>query len=265
MQEPSSNPKRAVKVDRIAVPKPHHVLANHLRDSILRGEIPEGQSLPSERDLVEQTGLSRGAVREALRTLSVEGLVETKHGRLGGSIVRLPGHDSMASAINRFVQGRRISLRSLQETRDVLEPFLARLAAERRTEEQLKELQALQEELVGSADDFREFALVNLKWHHAVARASGNELLATLLYSISHGLEIATMAEEYDTLETRRQVINIHARINDAIARSDPELAERSMRQHMTATHARSLSAPTKEIPLAEEAPVRRSVRVKKK
>lgn len=235
------------------MPKPQEVLADRLRESILKGDIAEGQSLPSERDLVEQTGLSRGAVRAALRTLVVEGLVRIKHGRLGGSIVSLPGQEAMAAAVSRFVQGRKISLRSLQETREVLEPFLAHLAAQRRTAAQLQELKALHEELVGCVPDFRAFARTNVKWHHAVARASGNELLATVLYSISHGLEVATMAEEYDTMDTRHQVIHIHARVNEAIEAGDPEAAERSMRLHMKATNARPLALASSDIPLVEE------------
>jgi DNA-binding FadR family transcriptional regulator len=234
--------KQRVTVNRISVPKPHDVLANHLRESILRGEIAEGEGLPSERELVEQTGLSRGAVREALRTLSVEGLVQTRHGRFGGSIVMLPGHDSMATTINRFVQGRKLPLRSLQETRELLEPFLARLAAERRTEDNLIEIRALHDELVAAKENFQEFASVNVRWHTAVAAASGNELLSTVLYSISQGVHTATAAEEYDTPETREQVIRIHGRINDAIAAKNPDLAEKSMRQHMVATSARPLA-----------------------
>jgi GntR family transcriptional repressor for pyruvate dehydrogenase complex len=251
--------KERVTVTRISVPKPHHVLADHLRDSILRGQIAEGESLPSERELVEQTGLSRGAVREALRTLSVEGLVQTRNGRFGGSVVTLPGQDSMATTINRFVQGRKLPLRSLQETREVLEPFLARLAAKRRTDENLRELKALHSELVASVDNFQEFALTNVRWHNAVAAASGNELLATLLYSISHGLQVATMVEEYDTMETRKQVIHIHARINDAIESGNAELAEKSMRDHMAATHARPLALGETPILLSEEQPPAKS------
>jgi DNA-binding FadR family transcriptional regulator len=53
---------------------------------------------------------------------------------------------------------------------------------------------------------------------------------------------VATSTEEYDTVETRKQVIRIHAKINDAIEAGKPELAERGMRQHMTATHARPLA-----------------------
>lgn len=252
MQETRKRKPR-VTVTRISVPKPHDVLANHLRDGILRGEIAEGDALPSERELVDQTGLTRGAVREALKTLSVEGLVQTRHGRFGGSVVTLPGQESMATAINRFVQGRKLSLRSLQETREALEPFLARMAAERRSAENLLELKTLHAELVAAVADFHEFAAVNVKWHNAVAKASGNELLAAVLYSIAHGVHIATSMEEYDTMETRKQVIHIHSRINDAIEAGNPDLAERGMRQHMLATHARPLAANKVSIPLSDD------------
>lgn len=234
--------KQRVTVTRISVPKPHDVLANHLRDGILRGDLAEGDALPSERELVEQTGLTRGAVRGALKTLAVEGLVETRHGRFGGSVVTLPGQQSMATAIGRFVQGRKLSLRTLQETREALEPFLAHSAAQRRTEDDVRELKALHGALMAAIDDFHEFAAINVKWHNAVAKASGNELLAAVLYSLSHGVHVATSTEEYDTLETRKQVIRIHARINDAIEAGKADLAERGMRQHIAATHARPLA-----------------------
>ncbi|MCY1195026.1 Transcriptional regulator NanR [compost metagenome] len=242
MQSDPRERKKPVTVSPIVVPRAHEVLASQLRDRILTREIPEGESLPPERELVEQTGLTRGVVRDALRMLSAEGLIQTKPGRAGGSVVTLPSHESMASAIFRFVQGRRISIRSLQETRELLEPFLARLAAERRTDAQVQELKSLHEELVSSVSNFQAFTLANLKWHNAVAQASGNELLATLLYSISHGVQLATMAEEYDTPDTRRQVIEIHARVNEAIETRQPDAAESAMRKHMTASRVHSLA-----------------------
>lgn len=259
--EPEKAPQR-VKVGRIAVPKPHDVLADHLRESILRGTVAEGAALPSERELVSQSGLSRGAVRSALRTLAVEGLVQTRHGRFGGSVVTLPGHESMATAINRFVQGRKLQLRTLQETREALEPYLARLAATRRTDADMEELLALHAQLVAVVDNFQEFTQVNVRWHNAVAKASGNELLSSVLYAVSHGLQVATSLEEYDTADTRQQVILIHSRVNDAIAARNPDLAERSMRQHLGATHARTVSSAAAEIPLSDEqapAPVQAS------
>ena len=67
------------------------------------------------------------------------------------------------------------------------------------------------------------------------------------------GVQVATTAEEYDTAETRQQVIHIHSRVNDAIAAGNAELAERSMRQHLGATHARPVSIAATEIPLSDE------------
>ena len=244
--------RKAMAVKRISVPKSYDVLATQLRETILRGEVSEGDSLPTERELVSQTGLSRGAVREALRMLAVEGLVRTKHGRFGGNVVTLPGNESMANAVHQFVRGRKLPLRALQETREVLEPYLARLAAQRRTEEDLEELKSLHDELIASAGNFQEFSLVNVKWHNAVAKASGNDLLAAMVYSMSYGVAVATMTEEYDTPSTRNEVIKIHSRVNDAIEAQDADLAERRMRQHISATRARARAPETTSIPLSD-------------
>jgi len=251
MQSKAKN-RRVTVFSPIVVARPQDVLAEQLRDRILKREIQEGQLLPPERELVEQTGLTRSAVREALRMLAAEGLIQTRPGRAGGSVVTLPSHDSVASAIHHFVKGRRISVRSLQETRELVEPLLARLAAERRNDAQMQELRQLHAELVEAAPDFRQFTLVNLKWHTAVARASGNELLATLLYSIAHGVQIASLAQEYDTPQTRSQVIRVHERVTEAIANRQPEVAERAMRQHMTATRVLSQAPASAEIDLTD-------------
>jgi GntR family transcriptional regulator, transcriptional repressor for pyruvate dehydrogenase complex len=248
---PGRTKRTPITVKRISVLKSYDLLANQLRETILRGEISEGDTLPTERELVTQTGLSRGSVREALRMLAVEGLLQTRHGRLGGNVVTLPGNDSIANGINQFVRGRNVPLGALQETRETLEPALARLAAQRRTDHALQELKALHEDLMAAVSNFQEFSRVNISWHNAVARASGNELLAAFLYSVSHGVAVATTTAEYDTMDTRKEVIRIHSRINDAIEARNADLAERHMRRHIVATHARASAPETMHIPLS--------------
>nr|WP_284504021.1 FadR/GntR family transcriptional regulator [Caballeronia sp. GAWG2-1] len=243
----------ALLVNRIQAPKPHDLLASQLREAILRGEIAEGDTLPPERALVEQTGLSRGAVREALRVLAVEGLVQTRPGRFGGNVVTLPGTESMANSISQFVRGRQLPLRTLHETRETLEPALARLAAVHRTNEDVQMLAALHEELISSVNNFQQFSQANIRWHNAVARASGNELLAGVLYAISYGVALSTTTEEYDTTDTRNQVIRIHSQINAAIEARNPELAEKRMRQHIGATHVRATAPDTLHVPLSHD------------
>ncbi|WP_175128617.1 FadR/GntR family transcriptional regulator [Achromobacter piechaudii] len=239
-------------VKRIEAPKPYAILADTLREAILVGEIPEGDTLPPERELVAQSGLTRGAVREALRILASEGLVQTKPGRFGGNVVTLPDKELLTNAVAQFVRGRKLPLRTLQETREVLEPALARLAAVHRTADDLRELKKLHEDLVAAADNFPQFSMANVRWHKAVARASGNDLLASVLYSISYGVAVSTTTEEYDTPATRKVVIRIHGQINDAIEARDPDLAERRMRQHIGATNERTVTPAATAIPLSD-------------
>lgn len=228
------------------------MLANQLRESILRGEISEGDLLPPERELVSQTGMSRGAVREALRMLAVEGLLKTKAGRFGGNIVTLPGKATLETAVNQFVRGRRVSLRTVQEAREALEPGLARLAAVRRTDSDLKDLKTRHEELVASADDFHSFSKANIRWHKAVAKAGNNELLGVFLDSMLYGVSLATTTQIYDP-ETRAEVIRVHNLINEAIEAGDADLAEKRMRQHIKASVARAAAPATTPIALSDE------------
>ncbi len=241
-----ASPRSKVQpLKRISVPRSYDVLATSLRESILGGDLVEGALLPTEREMVTQTGLSRGSVREALRMLEVEGLVESRRGRQGGNVVTLPGNDSMASAVDRFVRGRKLSMTTLNQTREAIEPTLARLAAEHRSEQDLLILAALHQELIAAAGNMERFSLVNVKWHNAVAIASRNELLAGFLYSISYGVAMSTMTEEYDTPENHQDVIRIHSMINAAIASGQADLAEKRMRQHIGATQSKA-RAPTR-------------------
>jgi GntR family transcriptional regulator, transcriptional repressor for pyruvate dehydrogenase complex len=244
---------KTIVINRVSAPKPHDLLADQLREAILRGEISEGDALPPERHLVEQTGLTRGSVREALRVLASEGLLETRPGRYGGNVVTLPGKETMANSIGQFVRGRKLPLRTLHETRSAVEPALARLAALHRTEEDIKALTALHQELVDSVGNFQQFSLLNIEWHNAVARASGNELLSAILYAISFGIGVSTTTEEYDTPDTRKQVIRIHSQIMSAIEARDADLAERRMRQHIGATQARARAPGTTKIPMSDD------------
>ncbi|WP_420102756.1 FadR/GntR family transcriptional regulator [Bosea sp. (in: a-proteobacteria)] len=224
------------KLGRIMVPKSYEVLADRLRQTILDGALAEGARLPTERELVSQTGLSRGSVREALRKLEVEGLVKTKLGRLGGIIVSRPGNDAMAHFVTQFVRGRQLTLRTVQEARETLEPSLAQMAAERRTQADLEKMSNFHAELVDAIGDREQFAAINIDWHNAVAAASRNELLSAFLYSISYDVALSTISEEYDTEEVRQEVVKAHSRIFAAIEAGDGAAAFRRMQRHVAKT-----------------------------
>src|SRR5258708_13878290 len=100
----TSDTHKVAKLGPIYVPKSSEILASQLRAYILNGTIADGATLPAERDLVTETGLSRGSVREALRILQTEGLVTTRTGRSGGSIALRPTDVLLVYIFGFFVQ-----------------------------------------------------------------------------------------------------------------------------------------------------------------
>ena len=224
-----------LKLAPIFVPKTSDVLATELRKQILSGALAPGAALPAERDIVTQTGLSRGSVREALRILEAEGLVSTRPGRLGGSIARQPGDESLARYINLFVHGRGITLLSLLQTREAVEPSLAALAAQNRTGEELAALIAVTERVERAYADTQLYLVENVNWHCAIAAASHNELLRAFMVAISNLVYRASAIENFATEEVRKVVITAHRRILDAIIAKDAEAARRRMARHLAA------------------------------
>ncbi|MDQ0963325.1 GntR family transcriptional repressor for pyruvate dehydrogenase complex [Streptomyces sp. B4I13] len=223
----------APRFDTLTVPKASDVLASEVRERILSGEFAEGTPLPPERQLVEQTGLSRATVREALRILEVERLVEIRPGRGGGAFVHRPGRESLANTVQLVIRGQQIRLEALHETREAIEPACAALAAGRRTEQDLADLDAAHAELVDAGDDIRRFLRANVRWHNAVARAGGNELLIGFLSALSESIYAATNLERFMDTRIREVTAQAHAKITEAIRSGDAAAARRRMSRHV--------------------------------
>ena len=219
----------------IFVPKASDILAARLRDLILAGKFVAGDMLPAERELVAESGLSRASVREALRVLEAENLVTTRPGRLGGSMVTLPGRKSVARSVELFIRTHGIRLESLLDCRLAVEPMMASLAAVKRSPEELAEMERLHEAFLASDDDVAAYKQINLEWHLAVARASQNEPLIALMEAISGSILKAADYQQVTTEGIRHEAFLAHTRIMKAITRGDAELAFKSMERHVSA------------------------------
>ena len=221
---------------RIKVPKSSDVLAERLKQEILSDGYRPGASLPTERELVSTTGLSRGSVREALRILEAQGLVNTRAGRYGGTTVTQPTNDQLAGHINLYVKGRSVTLSALVEVRLALEPMVAALAATRRTEEDLATLRGVAERIKWAAEnDPSAFLVENVNWHEAIAAASHNDLLFAFATSVSGLMFEASQIKEFVSAEVRERVIFAHGRIFEAIESGDAELARRRVERDVQA------------------------------
>ena len=228
-------------LSRIKVPKTSDVLADRLRQEILTDAYPPGASLPTERELVTATGLSRGSVREALRILETQGLVRTRAGRYGGTTVSQPTNDHLAGHINVYAKGRSVPLSALVEVRLALEPMVASLAAERRTDEDLAKLRAIAARLDSSAD-VNGFLAENADWHDALAAASHNELLCAFATSVREMMFETSRIENFASQEVRRRVQHAHRKILEAIEAGDGELARQRVEKDIQA-YATALAA----------------------
>lgn len=222
-------------ISPVAVPKASDVLAARLRELIIQGQFSPGEFLPSERELVVQAGLSRTSVRDALRVLESEGLIAVKAGRSGGSMVTLPGRESVARSVELFVRTHGVRLASLLECRVAVEPTLARLAAQTHTAAQLDEMSAIHEQFTASVDDVPRYKRLNLEWHLAIARASGNEPLTALMEAIAAPIRDAMDYQHVTTMELRHGAVKAHTVILKAIADRDDEAAFKRMERHVSA------------------------------
>lgn len=220
-------------IQNIQLPKSSSLLSDRLRDMIMRGELTIGDMLPSERNLVTETGLSRGSVREALRTLEAEGLLETVRGRSGGTRVAAPQRGALTRSVELFVRANSVSPTALLDCRAAVEPMLARLAAKHRTDEEMAELETLHRQFQDAVEDLPKYRAINYRWHQRIAYSSGNEPLIALIDAILTTALEASAYERVTTPENRQIAIAGHDRVMTAMRVRDGEGAAEAMEEHL--------------------------------
>jgi len=159
-----------------------------LKQSIVDGELAVGRSLPSERELMIRYQVSRASVREALRVLGAQGLIEVRRGRKGGSFISNPPPELVVQSLSMFIKGQDIRFLDLVFAREAIEPAAAAQAALCRTEDQVDHLRQYCVACEETRHNVPAFVEANLGWHLAVAAASNNPLFVTFLSSISSAM-----------------------------------------------------------------------------
>lgn len=199
--------------------------------------------------MVATTGLSRSSVREALRILQAQGLIRTRAGRHGGSVVSRPSDALLASHINLFAKGYSVSLQALVEARQALGPMVAYLAARNRTDADLAMLNGIAARLDAAAlADVQRFLEENVLWHTALAAASHNDLLRAFTGSISELMFEVSRIENFASPEVRKVVTRAHRRVLQAIKAQDAEAARRRAERDIEA-YAKHLRAALRAAP----------------
>ena len=201
-----------------------------IRDLINYKNLEPGDKLPSERMLSEKFGVSRSVIREAIQKLEFYGLLVSKP--QSGTFVANIGIIALNGMIEDILRLSDPSFKSLVETRILLELKTVRLAALRRTEEELvlikEALNAYTKKVLAGEDAVQE----DLLFHLAIAKASGNSTMNTFMLMITP--EIITNFEKYHVCDKdqAKQGIKEHEAIFLAIKDQNPELAKQKMKNH---------------------------------
>ena len=206
-------------------------IVQQIEESILKGSLKPGDQLPAERELAQKFGVSRTAVREAVKALTEKGLVEAFSGR--GTFITDGTQQAIKQSLDLMIKiGQPEGSVQLAEVREIIEPEIAALAAVRCEEQHLASMREAVAVMDQAKQDPDAFIEADLDFHLALAEAAANPMILSLLDSIVGLLR-----------EQRLRIFNVeggpdrgqyhHKRILEAVREHDAEKARASMRAHL--------------------------------
>lgn len=194
------------------------LVAQQIKDAILKGTMKPGDRLPPERELVERFRASRISVREALKNLETSGLLTIKPG--SGVFVSEVNSKPISDSLSSILRIRRISINEITEARIMLEPYIAKLATEKITTEDLEKLEENIHETSKIVKSDMPSPAQNIEFHSLIAAATKNQVIAltmkTLLDVVKEmTLEITNHLQK--RTEISKQAVAYHRKILKAL------------------------------------------------
>lgn len=209
---------------------PAYVMAETaIKEMILSGKLGPGELLPGEHALAEQLGVTRPTIREAMRTLESNGLVERGHRRR--MQVAAPSSEVSSSAIRNAIVMHDITYRELWEVSTALEPLAARMAAQRISPEMLEQLEANLALTRECIDNPKALVQADIEFHELVTAASGNLALQLARAPLSDFLS-AAYGVVTQKLGPGERLLHAHETIFAAISKGDADTSEEWMAKH---------------------------------
>ena len=231
-------------------PRVHRDVVETLAHRILSGGIKPGESLPNTQNLSSALGVSRSALREAIKVLSAKGMLDVRP-RTGTRVLPRSSWNLMDPELLSW-SGPILDedlVRSLLECRKLIEPGAAALAAQRATPVQLAEIEAALAQM--DAETLEERVQADLNFHVAVLRASANLFLAQWGQTVSSVL-LAAFRLSTGASHSYDVAFSAHRDVVEAIRRRDAAAADRSMRVVLS-TMAHDLHIDSTETVVAPE------------
>jgi DNA-binding FadR family transcriptional regulator len=211
------------------------VLARKIVDHIIDEKLEEGTRLPPERELLEETGVGRSTLREALLLLETRGVIEIRQGTAGGPIVRRPRAADLGEALTLVLMFEGASMLDVLETREEMEAMTVALAAKKLTKAQLTRLQACVDRQKEDIENRDLFLAQSRVFHSIISEAAGNVVTRIVLEALQNTTQMTTAAIEY-AYTHRQQVVKEHQDLVDALRARDVQRACDLMRKHVSSS-----------------------------
>lgn len=211
-------------------------VVQQIEEAILSAELAPGSHLPSERELVEQFGVSRATVREALRVLESAGLISSRPGDPNGATVLALSSTNLARSMTIIARRERLELIDLLQFRMFIEGNVCELAACVRTDEQLLAIRQASERMrAAMSEGFEAFGEADLAFHMSIAAATDNPLLQAcdeVVLGLVRSMVSEKLAAAPDTVAQMEESLARHEMVLDAIEKGDAARAANLARLH---------------------------------
>jgi len=208
-------------------------ICEQIRSRLGTGALKPGDKLPAERDLAVEFKVSRPAVREALRTLEISGVVSLRKGVKGGAFICDGNPAMLTQSLQDLMFLGSVSLRSLAEARVLINGVVIRLACERASEEDFKSL-AENIDFIESSEDLQHRANAGVTFFKLIARATRNEVLMMLVDSLG---DIIRVVIDRTGRVARPELVSVRRRILAAMKARDADTAIREMNEYLAVVH----------------------------
>ncbi|HTP81823.1 MAG TPA: FCD domain-containing protein [Alphaproteobacteria bacterium] len=226
-------------------------ITSQIRGALFAGQIKAGDRLGSESQLAARFGVSRMAVRDALRSLAATGIVDVRVGAKGGVFIARGNADHFADALAVQLKLIGLTVEEVFDAQIAIEVTSAELAARRATDadlaklhEMLRELQALAQSGLRRADEAR-FTAASMRFHEALVEAAHSRALSAQFKALRFVLE--PVYRERTTNDVVGRVVGSHKALLTCIENRDPDSARALMQRRLEVIRARHLTGPVRK------------------
>jgi GntR family transcriptional regulator, transcriptional repressor for pyruvate dehydrogenase complex len=225
----------------LKIKKLSSMIEDSIKDLVLTGQLKQGDKLPTEKELSGKYGVSLVTIREALRGLEASGVLEKKRGRDGGVFISSNGN-TVKDVVSTFLTFKKYSAKDVSETRGIIQPFCARLAASRISPGLLNSLESnikycedmLQKsQRTFTEKEFFEIEEKNVEFHKLIGEATGNPILALTVDYVENFVLIFKKNTLKSDFQHTSKTIEEHRQIFKYLQKSDEDKTEKAMVLHL--------------------------------